>query len=101
RHTSCYRDWSSDVCSSDLCRRPGLSMPRRLFVVRVENPTLPPGSPSEKEAPDGQSGHLVRGSWPRARAGREVLLRAVRLEHAVRSEERRVGEEGGSGRAGG
>src|SRR5207245_6464354 len=19
RHTSCYRDWSSDVCSSDLC----------------------------------------------------------------------------------
>src|SRR6266542_1350937 len=22
RHTSCYRDWSSDVCSSDLPRRP-------------------------------------------------------------------------------
>src|SRR6266852_8669875 len=20
RHTRCYRDWSSDVCSSDLCR---------------------------------------------------------------------------------
>src|SRR6266852_5691557 len=22
RHTRCYRDWSSDVCSSDLCRSP-------------------------------------------------------------------------------
>src|SRR5207245_5213655 len=22
RHTRCYRDWSSDVCSSDLCDRP-------------------------------------------------------------------------------
>src|SRR6266542_5611335 len=22
RHTRCYRDWSSDVCSSDLCASP-------------------------------------------------------------------------------
>src|SRR5207245_8024088 len=28
RHTRCYRDWSSDVCSSDLCPspRPGASV---------------------------------------------------------------------------
>src|SRR5438128_2830125 len=24
RHTRCYRDWSSDVCSSDLCRKSSL-----------------------------------------------------------------------------
>src|SRR6266542_2061447 len=24
RHTRCYRDWSSDVCSSDLARRPAV-----------------------------------------------------------------------------
>src|SRR6266542_5421611 len=31
RHTRCYRDWSSDVCSSDLCgwpRLPWASEPR-------------------------------------------------------------------------
>src|SRR5207245_4022256 len=27
RHTRCYRDWSSDVCSSDLGRDPGLDRP--------------------------------------------------------------------------
>src|SRR3989449_7297365 len=49
RHTRCSRDWSSDVCSSDLPRRNGsaiafklasLPMPRcafyGLFVVRSE-----------------------------------------------------------------
>src|SRR5207245_7608148 len=30
RHTRCYRDWSSDVCSSDLASwdRPGACLPR-------------------------------------------------------------------------
>src|SRR6266852_7323814 len=50
RHTRCYRDWSSDVCSSDLCDRenarveifdrdggylgewPGLANPMQIFV---------------------------------------------------------------------
>src|SRR5207245_6212047 len=30
RHTRCYRDWSSDVCSSDL--RAGMSRPTRTIV---------------------------------------------------------------------
>src|SRR5438445_894512 len=35
RHTRYWRDWSSDVCSSDLSRRcPALSSPRRRFPNR-------------------------------------------------------------------
>src|SRR6266542_3826942 len=33
RHTRCYRDWSSDVCSSDLLRLPGGSQAKRHFRV--------------------------------------------------------------------
>src|SRR5256884_1508439 len=29
RHTRCSRDWSSDVCSSDLVRAAGLNLPER------------------------------------------------------------------------
>src|SRR5207245_3547649 len=38
RHTICYRDWSSDVCSSDLVVSPGLrasSVTLLLFVSHV------------------------------------------------------------------
>src|SRR6266542_5106286 len=39
RHTRCYRDWSSDVCSSDLCvtqlhyARQGVVTPEMQFVA--------------------------------------------------------------------
>src|SRR6266542_3962001 len=36
RHTRCYRDWSSDVCSSDL----ELRMDRSAFVTIPPNPNL-------------------------------------------------------------
>src|SRR5207245_6835548 len=46
RHTRCYRDWSSDVCSSDLTAparstvepRPGLRVDRAGAVVHLEEP---------------------------------------------------------------
>src|SRR5438128_10407110 len=42
RHTSCYRDWSSDVCSSDLLRAPSARLldPDRLWaaMMRDEKP---------------------------------------------------------------
>src|SRR5207245_6549594 len=71
RHTRCYRDWSSDVCSSDLASRARL-------------PRLPP-APARR----------TRGGCA------VLLLRAVPLEGGVRppperaasrSEERRVGK---------
>src|SRR5690606_40363571 len=93
------RDWSSDVCSSDLClpRRPcpgALSIADRAPLAR-------------------QAG---RASHPRAEAGgqlgehpvQDVTQFGFRMDEPVlvggdadaeRSEERRVGREGGSGGA--
>src|SRR6266542_1847198 len=34
RHTRCYRDWSSDVCSSDLSGRTGARVRRCCGLVR-------------------------------------------------------------------
>src|SRR2546429_177812 len=35
RHTRCSRDWSSDVCSSDLCRKAGPRVTNGLIRRRV------------------------------------------------------------------
>src|SRR5687768_18454857 len=77
RHTRCSRDWSSDVCSSDLL----LDDLRALVVadVRVEG----------------------RGyRWRGLRVAAQVLLVRLHAVHALlgRSEERRVGKEGRSRR---
>src|SRR5207245_5900951 len=40
RHTRCYRDWSSDVCSSDLLIHPGID-----GFTRVTEPELRAASP--------------------------------------------------------
>src|SRR6266542_1873689 len=48
RHTSCYRDWSSDVCSSDLEDFQGLAV----LFKRVKNiaKELPAGTASDRTA---------------------------------------------------
>src|SRR5205809_5929825 len=79
RHTRCSRDWSSDVCSSDLGRRPvGLRPPEQ--VPRPVQPRL------RLAATD------CLPQLSRRRAGRSERQRlgdgALR-----RSEERRVGKE--------
>src|SRR5207245_7347513 len=33
RHTRCYRDWSSDVCSSDLGHKPGTAVVRAAYSL--------------------------------------------------------------------
>src|SRR5207245_7732765 len=76
RHTRCYRDWSSDVCSSDL-RWPATRW------TRWEASAAP---------------RLAR-AWL-AGAARSVGS-VPRREALWRSEERRVGEGGGWGRGGG
>src|SRR5207248_8115087 len=85
RHTRSYGDWSSDVCSSDL------------DVL----PAMPPLERSPR--PDVAAGERV---WPVARQrghGRQDVTPADRDEGPsasaveVRSEERRVGKEGGAG----
>src|SRR3712207_7573971 len=79
RHTRYWRDWSSDVCSSDLfpCAKP--SKPKR-WTKRTVSANLPAADTppaGERKAPPGLlSRHLF-----------------LRFLGALRSEERRVGKE--------
>src|SRR5690606_39783352 len=74
RHTIFSRDWSSDVCSSDLLQ---IDLPRPCFHLRV-NVTLP--------------GRGITAVFGPSGCGKTTLLRAIAgLED--RSEERRVGKE--------
>src|SRR5690606_39762445 len=76
RHTRFSRDWSSDVCSSDLLR---LRVFSRLQVLgRMNHATPEPSSPRDTVDPSHQ---IV--------AGGQMLFESI--EH--RSEERRVGKE--------
>src|SRR5206468_9008348 len=80
RHTRSDRDWSSDVCSSDLV------CPRRRGAVHAARgvPGLVDGDRKLRRALGRlRSGGVVRG------AGLELLLSRLR----GRSEERRVGKE--------
>src|SRR2546422_1224846 len=80
RHTRCSRDWSSDVCSSDLFR-PGISEIHfrvgcfHLHVARKEFPVMLEGRGVKRGSPR----HQVVVCFP------GVVL--------TRSEERRVGKE--------
>src|SRR3712207_7476891 len=80
RHTRYWRDWSSDVCSSDLVGNPALSPTdvERLQAVLVET-----GALSDIEA------RIEALTDEAVTAVKESPLR----EEAQRSEERRVGKE--------
>src|SRR6266542_4014558 len=70
RHTRCYRDWSSDVCSSDL------------FEREVERLRPRPEEPGERDA------HEVDLRDPELSLDRlrEVDLVALRVDHLVSTE---------------
>src|SRR2546422_5188205 len=79
RHTRCSRDWSSDVCSSDLCASTAV-----IYLVQYTGgfPIVTAGSEAQK-----------RRYLPRLAAGE--ITAAFSLSEP-RSGERRVGEEGRS-----
>src|SRR5207245_5805053 len=88
RHTRCYRDWSSDVCSSDLFLG-DWDAPGRDQVLTL-------GFRERHPAKTPQACHRVlllrRGGWGTAKTMRQTALApGVVIE---RSEERRVGKEG-------
>src|SRR5207245_3710974 len=94
RHTRCYRDWSSDVCSSDL------ELMQR-FAELV-------GGYLAGQARAGARALQLFDSWVGCLSPADYATyvfphsqRALELAGAsgVRSEERRVGKEGGGGRA--
>src|SRR5690606_40704558 len=100
RHTRFSRDWSSDVCSSDL-------LAVLLVSVLVWVIMMPRGEQiptSSRTVPD-----LSNVSYERAQSDLEELdlrsriiyeANATVTEDNVRSEERRVGKESGSKRGG-
>src|SRR5207245_11801265 len=90
RHTICYRDWSSDVCSSDLAAQAGGE------TANGAGCCGPTAELAEEEFEIGfDPAEKLIELRPVADVGR-----IARLERrAVRSEERRVGKEG-TGRGG-
>src|SRR5207245_3865300 len=90
RHTRCYRDWSSDVCSSDLSS---------LLLVPLVHRMLPPGG--RVGVMTVNAGTLTPEHLTSAGIGAEVPLAVAGMEteKEFRSEERRVGKEWG-GRSG-
>src|SRR3712207_7601951 len=79
RHTRYWRDWSSDVCSSDLVD----PVPRRVLAGQRRERVLEPVE--ELGQPSGQVDVAAVDVVERQRA--------VEVHRFVRSEERRVGKE--------
>src|SRR5690606_41161730 len=97
RHTRCSRDWSSDVCSSDLFilmesepsnKFPPTASSTRKKILAFSTPT-PAGTDVLKENCD------AKFSLPVAPIFGVLLI--VPVLETERSEERRVGREGVSG----
>src|SRR5207245_4536266 len=80
RHTRCYRDWSSDVCSSDLESQDWAQMLMRMYLRWCER--------------NGFKAEVV-DLLPGEEAGIKSVTIEVTGEYAYgyRSEERRVGTE--------
>src|SRR5699024_11313993 len=92
RHTRSKRDWSSDVCSSDLLHREGITRShypcfRRSKRQRltVPHPRDPPQLDVAMSHPGGER------SWGKPPSAVQPL--AIAFRHAQRSEERRVGHQ--------
>src|SRR2546429_22498 len=84
RHTRCSRDWSSDVCSSDLCVLRDLQAEQRFNVILVTHDLR-------------ESVFLADTVYVMSKSpGRFVVRRDIELprpRELERSEERRVGKE--------
>src|SRR5438874_10237253 len=85
RHTRSLRDWSSDVCSSDLVA----SVHNALLAMVVDSlATLFPATPGGAGTKQGLIVFLFKG---------QAVSRTALLAFSVRSEERRVGKSVGLG----
>src|SRR5207245_7581422 len=78
RHTRCYRDWSSDVCSSDLA-----TFALSLAVEYVATGTIFSAGPTRGNQPPSALSIVAS----------DLLFLSIGLWLARRSEERRVGKE--------
>src|SRR5262249_56550544 len=94
RHTRLVSDWSSDVCSSDLARLHDLDL-----AVEVDDLLIELEVEGEEPLGGGRTGldeSLAFLDFFELRFVFQAGI-AVFLDHQLRSEERRVGKECGSG----
>src|SRR5206468_10017697 len=85
RHTRSDRDWSSDVCSSDLNPEKSLALSQKKFSPTCSNRAAPPprSSPPRASAPKSA---MPPSNRPPVKSSPKI--------RTTRSEERRVGKEG-------
>src|SRR5207245_7589755 len=95
RHTRCYRDWSSDVCSSDL----KLSAVHRMLSGENVSALGCELRVLRKELYKWRDNFRARGPDGLRSRGRPRKAEAAGLARTPRSEERRVGKEGRAGGA--
>src|SRR5207245_7666954 len=91
RHTSCYRDWSSDVCSSDLSTRWSGGEPPPL--QRVEEPQEAGQrreSPPRERSEERRVGKECRSGWPRGGEKRKSIGMKRERAAVARSMRRQV-----------
>src|SRR5207249_8977013 len=93
RHTRSKRDWSSDVCSSDL--RPS---PKRSRASVSTSTSLPPTSSVRALRSGMVATTRILSAAPTGETNSAMTARARRGR--IRSEERRVGKGGRGGRGG-
>src|SRR5699024_12101181 len=98
RHTRSKRDWSSDVCSSDLAAavESGSEHPIAKAIV-AHAPDHPAAHDFQSEAGMGVSGTVEGHRVSVGRAGDKDL--GALTDAFARSEERRVGKEGRRGQS--
>src|SRR5205814_3111207 len=96
RHTRCLSDWSSDVCSSDLCLgnvgSPCMTAKSTANETILTIPMIVNSPVRCKRRQVNEAAFLLAVPW--LRKGSRLLK--FRFVHFHRSEERRVGKEGRS-----
>src|SRR6266542_4985781 len=91
RHTRCYRDWSSDVCSSDLEALGGLAIPvARQEVLAFARPLTRRGGSDEQAGERGGGLGSEPGGEARCRPQRRGSGRLVHGEVAAGSSDSHV-----------
>src|SRR5207245_6394637 len=93
RHTRCYRDWSSDVCSSDLDRT-SLAGKAAGEVLRRAQAAKKKVAVVAGRVVDLIGTHTVSGQGDTLDLAGVALLGERAAREALRSEERRVGRAG-------
>src|SRR5690606_39627376 len=94
RHTRFSRDWSSDVCSSDLAHFLGAPTAPKVWQAADDVPVRDLVAPEVLQA-NPFLGSMNAGQF-RAWAGTRGGMQEGRASADMRSEERRVGEGGGA-----